>query len=889
MLLNHQILQSSGEQTCRGLSPAEYSFLTLSEKETGGQLGRALGEKLKIAKLAALRFLNTGAWTDEQRYLPSLLASSHSINEDSQVVELAEEIFKRSAPGVLLEDHGMGQELVEKLYQYFFFGEEEEESVSRGIPPVRWSLRQRIITLLCKSKLAVSGSFGRKVPLVLEISLSGSIGDTVAEWQDPADRKKLKRETFLYINWFSRVSDDHIIERYGPGIVEKLRYFIVEENQKSHERAGVAATLSGGSKGSDDLSSPAFEAMGLICRRLFNTMVYEPELGILRFMFSMLRTQGSTTTAGVRRGVEEALSSLLVGFSSSRIDYQQKVEDELAELLIEEVEGEERENMGHVHGRKAGLTYVATRFANRGLRFGNVKAKWICLLASAVVSGGSRSEFVEEGLRGLNPYWYIMLNPRSQIPVDEGNMDVDSHKSEAKYTFPDFVELIEYVTSPHIRLVGPSSTRRLIHNIPIEIYATTVDYLYRIFLMGAINSSEFTSDPQAFTTKLDNSIATDIVLQEKVADLLSVYSHPLSPKRRALEVLFTLALDGMLLDIPNCAEVWVELCKLAPQQLVAHWASQHEKVASLTNMVVEETFSTAGGGGNLDLEKRNLLVKALGSVLTHPVCDGTKHLTKQFQEMSSKGGYSSYTAILGTGYVLGRLALRGRLTDTLGSHEISTSIDVILGSILSPSISEKIVLEAGLQALGDICIFGVLTKEHIAKYEGFYEKLKTLALKQNIEKAITALGYFSMLYGSDEEDQTVIDDIEATLYALHENTKLELSFASGEALSVFTAGWRSKTLIRGFLDIRGASPPEQVVKRRNDGRLLRRVVDKLLGEFAKSTKPRLRRSVCVWLLSMVEGCGELEEVRSRLMDAQAVFRGFLMDREGVSLSICCMG
>lgn len=883
MLLNSQILQSSGEQTCRGLCPAEYSFLTLPEKkESWNPPGRASGEKLKIAKLAALRFLDTGAWTDEQRYLPSLLASSHSINEDSQVVELAEEIFKRSAPGVQLEDDGIGQELIGELYQYFFFGEEEEGGVSRGVPPVRWSLRQRIITLFCKSKLAVSGPFGRKVPLVLEISLGRNIGDTVAEWLDPADRKKLKRETFLYINWFSRMSDDETVARYGPGIVEKLRYFIMEENQKSNGRVGA---LSGSSKGSGDLNSPAFEAMGLICRRLFNTMVYEPELGVLRFMFSMLRTQESAK-AGVRRDVEGALSSLLVGFSSSRVDYQQQVEDELAEFLIEEVEDEERENMGHAHGGKAGLTYVATRFANRGLRFGNVKAKWICLLASAGVPGDSRSELAEEGLRGLNPYWYKMLNPQSQIPMGEGSLDGGFHESEAKYTFPDFIELIEYVTSPHIRLVGSNSRRRLIHNIPIEVYATTVEYLRRIFLMGTMNSSEFMSDPQAFTTKLDNSMATDTVLQEKVAGLLSAYSQPSSPKRRALETLFTLALDGMLLDIPNCAQVWVELCKLAPQQFVAHWARQPQRVASLTNMVVEETFYTAGGG-NPD-EKRNLLVKALGSVLAHPACDGAKHLTERFQKMSSKGGYSSYTAILGTGYILGRLALRGRLRDTLDSHEINASIDVILRSIHSPSMSEKIVLEAGLQALGDICVFGVLNKEHIKQYEGFYEKLKTLASKQNIEKAITALGCFSMLYGSDEEDQTIIDDIEATLYALHENSKLELSFAGGEALSIFAAGWRSKALRRSFLDIRGALPPEQVVERRNDGELLKRVVGKLLDEFAKSTKPRLRRSVCVWLLSMVEGCGELEEVKSRLIDAQAVFRGFLVDREGPSSSICCM-
>ncbi|RPB22030.1 ARM repeat-containing protein [Terfezia boudieri ATCC MYA-4762] len=884
MLLNFQTVASSGQQTCRGLTPAEYSFLTFGgKKETWNPPGRIAGEKLKDAKIAVLKFISTGAWTDEQRYLPTLLASANSINENSKVVELAEEIFKRSAPGVPLDgggDDGVGEKLIDSLYQYLFFGEEEENGVARGIPPVRWTLRQRIITILAKSKRSVSGEkFGRKVPLVLDLILGRSIADTIVDWADPGDKRKLKRETFLYANWFSRMTDELIIERYGPGIVEKMRYFIAEENNRILERGGSASR---GFKGAEDLRGLAFETMGLICRRLFKTLVYEPELAVLRFMFSTLRDQ--STTAGVRQSVEEALSSLLVGFSSSGVEHNENVEDAMAELLVEEVEDEIRVH-GYGQVRKGGLTYVAARFANRGLGFANVKGKWICLLAIGASSGstGGRDELVEEAHRGLDPYWYKMLNPKSQIVADENKMIVDMKVKKDRYSLPDFGELIEYITSSHPRLSGAHGNTNILHNIPPAIYANAVDYCRKILMMQAISSSpehmeEFTSDSHSFTTKLNNAFTTDAVIREKVAELISSYVHSSSPQQSALANFFAIAIDGMLLDIPNCAEAWVDLCELAPQDFVANWAGQPEKVDSLLKMVLDEAFSTTGADGNRDLEKRNLLAKALGSVLTHSACDANLHdVMERLMSMSKEGGYKTYTAIIAIGYILGRLALRNRLEDTLDKESISKNVYLILKCLGS---TDRIVIEAGLQALCEISVFGVLTEEHLQTAEGFLDKLKMLATQLNMERAITGLGCFSLLYSSDkEEDQNVLDGIEETLYALHENKQLELSFAVGEALSVLAAGWSSKPLARRYLDIRGASPPAQVVEKRKDAKLLKKVLSKILDKFSKSTKPSLRRGVCVWLLSLVEGCGDMEEVSSRLKDAQAAFRGFLVDRE----------
>ncbi|KAF8468822.1 proteasome stabiliser-domain-containing protein [Kalaharituber pfeilii] len=903
MLLTTRTVGRDPNQTCRGLTPAEYSFLTLGgKKETWNPQGATLGQKLTTAKLAVLRFLNTGAWVDEQRYLPALLASSHSKSEDSKVVELGEEIFKRSAPSVLLDaqdDSGVGDKLIKSMYKYFFLGEPEEGGVTTQTPPVRWTLRARIISLLAKSKRSVSGpQFGGKVLSVLEVSLGRESNGPTEDWNDAVgDRKRLTKEVFLYLNWFCRVTDTPIIEQYGPAIVERLRYFIAEENQRLSQTAFSATVYTRPSNG-DDFRGPAFEAIGLICRRLFKTLVYEPELGVLRFMISALRVKGATATAAVRRSVEEALGSLLVGFSDSGLEYDEKVEDALAEFLVEEVEDEERENEGR---REGVLTYVAARFANRGLRFSNVKGRWICLLAAGTgaqnTTSSGRSEVAEEGRRGLDPYWYMMLNPKSQLSksqADEDKMDLDGGAGGSnvdRYSLPSFTELVNYITSSHSRIVSHHGGRTIIHNIPSNIYPATIDFFRRVLIMEALRSGPsskrykgFITDAQSFSTKLDNTIATDADARSLLAGLLSsYYKFSESLTAQALEKFFTLAYDGMLLNIASCAEVWVEMCELAPQDLVAHWARNNQNVTLLIKKITEGTYSVTGSG-NDDLEKRNILIKALGSVVAHPECDLQllRGVVEQCHQLQSEGSYKTYIAVLAIGYLLGRLALRARLSNALDEHTIKMSIEIVLNSVSTPTTQEKMLIEAGLQALNDLCAFGVLQKKDLSSdvLNNLLEKIIVLASKVNLEKAILSLGCFSLVFSSENaEDQEFLNRIEEALYALHENKQVEFPFAVGEALSIFAAGWGARSLVRRYLDIQGAAPPAQVIDMRKEGMLLNKVLSKVLDEFSRNTKPSLRKGACMWLLSLVESCGDLEVVASRLKDAQAAFRGFLVDRD----------
>ncbi|KAI2788524.1 hypothetical protein POX_e06541 [Penicillium oxalicum] len=111
-------------QTCSGLSPEEYRFLTKDSPATETWNPASPGGlNLTETKVIALRFLGSGAFADSQRFLPSLIATADA---NSRLADLGDETLKRFA--VDLEDPSV----VEQLYDlYFGTGD------AQGAPPVR--------------------------------------------------------------------------------------------------------------------------------------------------------------------------------------------------------------------------------------------------------------------------------------------------------------------------------------------------------------------------------------------------------------------------------------------------------------------------------------------------------------------------------------------------------------------------------------------------------------------------------------------------------------------------------------------------------------------------------------------------------------------------------
>lgn len=127
--------RKQNDQGCPGLKPDECSFLDLHCKEDIWNPS-AGGLNLLRTKVLAARLLASGLFTEKQRFLPALYASSDAA---SSISDIGDDMMKRTLPATDLENEILLRELFE-----LYFGD--------GIRPrAKVPLRMKILGLLSKS------------------------------------------------------------------------------------------------------------------------------------------------------------------------------------------------------------------------------------------------------------------------------------------------------------------------------------------------------------------------------------------------------------------------------------------------------------------------------------------------------------------------------------------------------------------------------------------------------------------------------------------------------------------------------------------------------------------------------------------------------------------
>lgn len=113
LLLNSARPYSIGNRVApAGLSESDYEFISIHSGTTIWRTATGKGLSLIDTKVAVARFIASGAFTDEERFLPSLFASTDP-NSDVNVV--GNDILKRILGSVHLEDEA----LVMRLYDLY--------------------------------------------------------------------------------------------------------------------------------------------------------------------------------------------------------------------------------------------------------------------------------------------------------------------------------------------------------------------------------------------------------------------------------------------------------------------------------------------------------------------------------------------------------------------------------------------------------------------------------------------------------------------------------------------------------------------------------------------------------------------------------------------------
>ncbi|KAI1372655.1 proteasome component [Hypoxylon crocopeplum] len=362
---------------------------------------------LPECKTKAVSFLASGAFTDDERYIPTICAAGST---DSRITAIADDVLKRST--VDLEN----KEVVKSLYD-----------AHKRFPAPH---RIQILKLLTKSVVACSFNFEVVEAVKQDFDLAS--GDDASV--QGLEALRLNKALLAFLGWIARNSSASTDagRDMGPALVLILKDYVLRQGWPEPTPRGSQSQI----QDEQRLRANAYETIGILARG--SHFEHKAKDSLLKWLFDSLV---SDPTPDIVVYVESALSSMMGLFKPTTSAENRDLEILLLEYMT----------LPEHQGRRT-ARHVAARFANNCLPYSNIQARWIDILA---LGGGSseRRDVFEEGQRGLDPWWATKLHPDDKVVLpdwtrlaqmlfdinheepDENRMDVDR---KSKYTlFPD--------------------------------------------------------------------------------------------------------------------------------------------------------------------------------------------------------------------------------------------------------------------------------------------------------------------------------------------------------------------------------------------------------------------------------------------------------------------
>ncbi|KAJ5894394.1 hypothetical protein N7495_006085 [Penicillium taxi] len=833
----------TGASTCPGLSPEEYKFLN-----KGSPIGETWnpaspgGLNMTETKVIALRFIGSGAFVDTQRFIPSLIASADS---NSRLSDLGDETLKRFA--VNLEE----SQVVEQLYDLYFGAETAD-----GAPPARPPLQAKIITFLGKSIKATENT-----QRIFKLIEDGLLSDTARSAQG-LQASKLRTQIFNFTTWVVRMGSPSDLKQIAPKIIAGLRDFIQSQGWPSPGASGQKLPTT-------DLSlrGLAYESIGILVPKVdFQTQVETEEnfeFDLVRWLFNSLSADDSSPQIFV--SIDQALGSIL---NSSLNSHDTDFQNQLRPFLVRQMSllpGDMNSETGFNVVR--GVQYATVRFANRFLPYNDIVARWIDLMAIARGSG-RQQEVVEEGKKGLHPYWFRLLNPTKD---EKWSASTTTHEhDETWFEFPSFAETTKFLLRSE-EIDDSSMTRglsisQLLSGPYKNSFMPAIAFLRNTLIWEAFSASGITT---ALEEDWDYKLEVQLSTSEEARAAVRQYIR--SSAKEPVFVFLSGMLDGIVRDditgLRQCGVHFVEICSLAPNDVV-------EKLSSRAQSLTRPILSN-----NQDMQ--GLAARAFGLLVSHPSFAENERNTFLTQLAATIDSWNVAVgeaalrvrgAVLACSYLLSRLAYRSLLNkvpETVVKNFIDTVFDIIDAS------RDTLLQRTAEQALGQLSLSGILTVEFLPE-EGWKKVLQKLSkdAKSENDTPITTLGLVTLIFSRAHGATSMFGEFMDNMYSLHEIKSPEVQFTVGEALSNVAIGWESRALIQDF-DV-DAGFPQSAVPRS----VFADVCDKVTADCVAS-KPSLRKASAIWLLSLVKNCGHLPEMQERLRKCQATFTSLLGNRDEV--------
>ncbi|PGH14861.1 hypothetical protein AJ80_05787 [Polytolypa hystricis UAMH7299] len=833
-----------GARNCAALTPEEYSFVNkgASPSETWDP-SAAGGLNLTETKVAVAKFLASGAFNNEERLFPAIFASADT---NSRLSDIGDDILKRFEPD--LED----VKVVDGLFS-LYFGTRGAD----GAPPARPPLQMKILGLLSKSVKATAQT--QRIKQLVEEGIISNSNVALAG----LEATKLRNQIFNFITWVARMGSSANLSTIAPTAIEGLQEFIRLQGWPSPELSNhtlSAAEIS--------LRSLAYETIGLLAPKLDHGLLDDAgssfELGLTRWLFTSLSCD--SCSGQVFLSIDQALGGVLNSVSQHP---DESLQHELRPLLTQHMqlkEGTEEPASGFRVVRSS--RFAAVRFANRCLPFGDVQARWIDLMAVGGISG-EKPELADEGQKGLDPYWYRMLNPQKDGPWAASTLA--SSDEDSRYKFPRFPELVEELftqSSEEIEIDNEDvPVPAKFHGTYINSLAPAVTFARNILVCAALVSLGTALDvDQDWEHRLDSIISSQDDARLALKEYLrQCGSQPVVNYMKA-------ALSGLLGNngkgLGRCGELFVEVSSLASNELLA-------PIAIYASFLTDTILSN-------NLSSQDVAARIFGILASHPSYPSEEREKLLLSYINMLTGWADAIgqeanrvrgSLLSFTYLLTRLSFRGelgRVPDTVVQKLVGLVFEVL------ENTRDLMLKEAAQTAIGQLSLATILSPEILGNNELGEKVIRILVddAKKEKEIAVSTLGRLSLILPKDGEASSLFNQLLKALYGLHEVRRPEVQFAVGEALCTVAVGWASKSLITAF-DVDAAWPQTNT-----PSHILSEMLEKIITD-CKASKPSLRKASAIWLLCLIQYCGHFQEVQNQLRKCQAIFVWLLSDRDEV--------
>ncbi|EKJ71508.1 hypothetical protein FPSE_08321 [Fusarium pseudograminearum CS3096] len=704
------------------LTKSELESLAVESPESQKVFERMAELKLKLVALLA-----SGAFTDEEKFLPALYAAS---SFDNRLVSAAEEVLKRSS--VSMED----KPLVKRLFH--------AHSI---LPP---TYRTRILNMLSKSTISATMSDDIMAVVKLNFANNGQSTDALSLSLLPKsalEQTKLHTAAFQYLAWVARVGPSQEGFDIAVPLIDTMSGFIEDHGWPTPVRTSQ-----------DDIAlrSKAYETIGVLARSA--KMPIERRLQLAGWLFKSL-SEDTTNDAVVN--IDGALSSLTTNIPATAGSESEELKTMLLTYMSLPDEPPVIRSTRH----------AVVKWANQCLTFSDVLGRWIDILAIGAHQD-ERSDVVEQGHKGLDPWTY------------------HAH-AEADPALPDWKEMVATFFGSKIKpethtetaaLPGLENAHSVFENFEgsrVAAFPVALRYCKHIMFLTALKDFEVQPD---WMQTLDARVKTDIKTREKILG----YLHTVDS---AFVVFYLKAcLDGAYIKdsliTEECLRCFVDVASLSPGGALGYLTEFSDGLFQLIKSNNKEIRS-------LTARALGILVSHLANDPTAiNNCRQTlSALFENAEKLAGPELNAAEGGLLAYSYVCSRSVYYGQpvpediqfpLHLLTGENVASSLYDTALEAFAQ-------LWTAGLaipQREGDHPLETVVSKLVTPAKKGNEKAILALGrlaagLDQNEDTA------------EDGWSHGIIGNILKELFALHEIKQVEVQFTVGDAITATLARWES--------------------------------------------------------------------------------------------------